>query len=219
MADRHAPAVGATGTAVPSAHGPGSPLAERILEATLRCVARWGLAKTTLDDVAREAGCSRATIYRVFPGGKASVIAAASERELRLFLDHLVARLDEVDSLEDLLTVALVESVSAIRGHEALTFLLAHEPGPVLALVAFDQLDPLLDLGAEFGAPHLERFLAPVAARSTAELVVRLVIAYGIEREHFDLTDPGDARRLVTTFVLPGLLADRSLRADRPRPT
>ncbi|MGZ4705878.1 MAG: TetR/AcrR family transcriptional regulator, partial [Acidimicrobiales bacterium] len=49
-------------------------LADRILEAALRCVARWGLIKTTVDDVAREAGCSRATIYRAFPGGKQSVI-------------------------------------------------------------------------------------------------------------------------------------------------
>ena len=35
------------------------------------CIARWGTAKTTLDDIAREAGCSRATIYRLFPGRQA----------------------------------------------------------------------------------------------------------------------------------------------------
>ena len=46
---------------------------KRIVDATLRCVGRWGLAKTTLDDVAREAGCSRATVYRLFPGGKDSL--------------------------------------------------------------------------------------------------------------------------------------------------
>ena len=64
----------------------------RILEAALRCIARWGMAKTTLDDVAREAGCSRATIYRAFPGGKQSVIHATGERELRRFLDDLSAK-------------------------------------------------------------------------------------------------------------------------------
>ena len=32
--------------------------------------ARWGLAKTTVEDAAREAGVSRATVYRYFPGGR-----------------------------------------------------------------------------------------------------------------------------------------------------
>ena len=41
---------------------------DRILDATLTCLGRVGLTKTTLDDVAREAGCARATLYRYFPG-------------------------------------------------------------------------------------------------------------------------------------------------------
>ena len=56
----------------------------RIVEATLRCIARWGIAKTTLDDVAREAGCGRATIYRAFPGGKAEVLTATQLRRTQL---------------------------------------------------------------------------------------------------------------------------------------
>ena len=49
---------------------------QRIVDATTRCIARWGVAKTTLDDVAREASCSRATVYRLFPGGKDAVLEA-----------------------------------------------------------------------------------------------------------------------------------------------
>ncbi len=45
---------------------------ERLLQATYDCVARWGLAKTTVEDAAREAGVSRATVYRYFPGGVTS---------------------------------------------------------------------------------------------------------------------------------------------------
>jgi len=44
-----------------------APQAARVLDAALTCVGRVGLAKTTLDDVAREAGCARATVYRYFP--------------------------------------------------------------------------------------------------------------------------------------------------------
>ena len=45
-------------------------LRDRLLAATYRCVSRFGLGKTTIDDVAKESGLSRATIYRQFPGGR-----------------------------------------------------------------------------------------------------------------------------------------------------
>ena len=44
------------------------PVGVRIRDAALVCVGRFGLAKTTVDDIAREAGCSRATLYRYFDG-------------------------------------------------------------------------------------------------------------------------------------------------------
>jgi AcrR family transcriptional regulator len=192
---------------------PPNVLADRILEAALRCIARWGITKTTLDDVAREAGCSRATIYRAFPGGKQSVVYATGERELRRFLDELSAKVAAAGSLHELLTIALVEGVTAIGTHEALQYLIVHEPGPVLALVSFDGLEPLLTLGTEFGAPELERFLTPQAARETAEWVVRVIIGHGLEADCHDLTDRAVADRFVATFMLPGLEPD--LRPDR----
>ena len=59
-----------------------------IAAALLACTARWGLAKTTIDDIAREAGVSRATVYRLYPGGKAAISNAASNAEVvRLSVD------------------------------------------------------------------------------------------------------------------------------------
>ena len=75
---------------VPDARPARLPTAERITAGALVCIARWGTAKTTLDDIAREAGCSRATIYRLFPGGKRAVLDAAGEVELARILDELV---------------------------------------------------------------------------------------------------------------------------------
>src|SRR3954447_11197066 len=72
------------------------PLEDRVIDAALRCVARWGIAKTTLDDVAREAGCSRATVYRVVPGGKDGLIEAVATREATRFFAALAQRLDAV---------------------------------------------------------------------------------------------------------------------------
>ena len=73
----------------------GSP-EERIIDATLRCIARWGVGKTTLDDAAREAGCSRATVYRLFPGGKDGLLDAVCRAELARFFVGLTGRLEAV---------------------------------------------------------------------------------------------------------------------------
>jgi AcrR family transcriptional regulator len=45
-------------------------LEARVLDATKSCCERFGFAKLSIDDVAAEAGVSRATIYRLYPGGK-----------------------------------------------------------------------------------------------------------------------------------------------------
>jgi AcrR family transcriptional regulator len=42
----------------------------RVVDAALRCLAREGLRGTTVDDIASDAGVSRATLYRAFPGGR-----------------------------------------------------------------------------------------------------------------------------------------------------
>jgi AcrR family transcriptional regulator len=188
---------------------PGPVLGERVTSAALRCVARWGVAKTTIDDIAREAGCSRATIYRLFPGGKHAVLAATGQAELVGLLGALAARLDRTSSLDQLLAVALSEAVTAVRCHEALQYLIAHEPGQVLTYLAFHALDPLLELATAFGRPYLEPYVGD-AAEATAEWLTRLIVSYAIEPEGTDLSHPAEAARVVETFVLPGLAPFRS---------
>ncbi len=178
---------------------------ERVVAGTLRCIARWGVAKTTLDDIAREAGCSRATIYRTFPGGKNAVMLATGEAEVQRLLVDLAIALDATETLEDLLVVAMVESIRAIRAHEALQYLTVHEPEHLLVHVSFDVLDPLLALATDFGAPYLERHVDARAAREGAEWIARLIVSSVIGPCPIDFGDPAVARGFVATYVLPGL--------------
>ena len=48
---------------------------ERLVDAAETCIDRFGLAKTTVEDVAREAAVSRATIYRYFANRDELVLA------------------------------------------------------------------------------------------------------------------------------------------------
>jgi AcrR family transcriptional regulator len=74
----------------------------RIHAAAIECVERWGIEKTTLNDIARLAGCSRQTVYNYFPG-KAAVLESALEEAGREFmerLEHLALQFeDPADSL------------------------------------------------------------------------------------------------------------------------
>ena len=56
-------------------------LEDRVLDAVKACCERWGMAKVTIDDIAAEAGCSRATVYRLFPGGKDNIYETLRQRE------------------------------------------------------------------------------------------------------------------------------------------
>src|SRR5947207_8563309 len=98
---------------------------QRVIDAALRCIARWGIGKTTLDDVAREASCSRATIYRLFPGGKDALLAAITRSEVNRFFTGLAQRFADAADLEGLLTGGILYASGALAGHDALQFVLA----------------------------------------------------------------------------------------------
>ena len=182
---------------------------ERVREAALRCIARWGLAKTTLDDVAREAGISRATVYRLVPGGKDGLLEAVANAEVGRFFTGVASRMAEADTLEDTLVAGMSEAGRRIVGHPALQFLMAHEPEAVLPRLAFAKLDEVLDAAARVAAPYLERHLPADAAARAAEWAARIVLSYVCTpgESHVDIADEASVRRLVRAFVLPGLLA------------
>jgi AcrR family transcriptional regulator len=182
-------------------------LDEKVVDAALACFARWGLTKTTLDDIAREAGCSRATVYRLFPGGKDTVFDAVAGRELVRFFDGLRAELDRAaDDLEALLVAGISFTAAHLREHQALQFLVAHEPEVILPLVAFERCDVVLDHAAAFCGPWLEPHVGPEWAPRAAEWIARMVLSYSlVPSPSFDLADAASARRFVRSFVLPGL--------------
>ena len=187
-------------------------LETRVVDAAVRCIARWGLSKTTLDDVAREAGCSRATVYRAFPGGKDGLIEAVTRTELSRFFVRLAQVIEGTDDLEDLLVAAITEANRALTSHEALQFLLRHEPEVVLPNLTFHRAELVLGAVAAFGTPYLTPHVGEEEAAPLAEWVARLVLSYTLcPSETHDLSSPDDVRRLVRSFVLPGLLSTPSL--------
>lgn len=189
---------------------------QRVLDATLVCIARYGVAKTTLDDVAREAGCARATLYRYF-GGKQGLLEAVVAAEGGRLIAELCALASASPTLEDATVAVIVRAAREVAGHQALQFVLAHEPELVLPYLAFDPGSVfLVELGAVL-APAFARFLPAERAARAGEWLARVTLAYTTpERTPVDLTDDVQVRDFVCSFVLPGLAA-REPEIARPR--
>lgn len=184
---------------------------DRIVDATLRCVARWGISKTTIDDIAREAGVGRATLYRLFPGGRDAVFDAVLTTETARFGDCMAFLAASADSLEDLLVAGIKQAATSLQDHAALQFLLAHEPETLLPALAFHRMDGLLGVVGSIVGPHLAPWLpidtSPEGSARAAEWVARIVLSYlCAPSPYVDFDDPGSVRQLVRTYMLPGLV-------------
>ena len=190
------------GCAAPRTEG----IDRRILDGALRSLARWGVARSSLDDIAKEAGCSRATVYRAFPGGKDTLLVAVVADEVARFTAGLRSVLAGADTLEDLLVSGITFAVRTLTGHDVLQLLLAHEPELVLPHVSFAGLDRFLAGASQLAAPHLRRFMDDELALRTGEWLTRLVLSHTLSPSSSpDLTDPESTRSFVRGYVMPGL--------------
>jgi AcrR family transcriptional regulator len=180
-------------------------LADRILDGTLACVARVGVAKTTLDDVAREAGCARATVYRSFPGRHA-LFRALLDREVAALGARALAAAAAADTLADAVAGVILVGAETFHSHPALGFVLAHEPELVAPQLSFERGSAMLLATADLIAPAFTRFLPADRATRLGEWVTRLTLSYLCDpSDYVRLDDPAQVRELVDAFVLPGI--------------
>jgi AcrR family transcriptional regulator len=203
----------------PEPLGSGTPARVRVIDGALACIALQGVAKTTLDDVARAAACSRATVYRVFPGGKDAVLGAVVDTEVSRFFSALAVHMGAATDLEDVLVAGMTEAATRVSEHRALGFLLRYEPELVLPQLAFARMDAVLAVTCAFTAPFLGRWLDQAESRRVAEWAARIVVSYLVcPADGVDLTDAGQVRRLVRVFVLPGIRALGGAQGGRSSP-
>lgn len=181
-------------------------LERRLVDAALACIGRWGVRKTTLDDIAREAGVSRATVYRAFPGGKDRLVDAVFCHEAGRIFHQIESELRAATALDELLTAGLTAALGTVADHAVLRTVIEREPELVFPHFAFHQLDRFLELTTALCRPHLERFLPAEAVRPTADWLARIVLTYSFNPSPWvDAHDPGSIGHLVRTYLLPAL--------------
>jgi len=180
---------------------------ERILEGTSRAICAAGVRQTSLEDIARESGCSRATVYRHFPGGRDELLEALVAFEHRRFFVRLGRAMEDATTLEDVVERGLMVAHRALVELEVLQIVLREQPEllePSLVRAA----RPTLRLVAEFLAPFLVAHgVAEHDATSYADYLARMVLSYISSPGRWDLDDPDQVRQLVRAELLGGLPA------------
>ena len=95
--------------------------------------------------------------------------------------------------------------------HDALQFVLAHEPELILPWITFDGCDRFLASTGAALAPTFARFLPASEANRAAQWCTRIFLAYlGADDTPVTMTDARDVRALVSDFVAPALRASAS---------
>ena len=179
----------------------------RLLEGTYDCVVRQGIGGTSLEDAARAAGVSRATLYRYFPGGRDELMGAVIMWETLRFFQDLAEAVSGAPDLETLIVDGIVWAHRAIGEHAVLQTILRTEPELLTPQLTVDapRLVFLLQtffLG-RFAGHELKSGLRHDEA---SEYVARMVLSFISSPGGWDLEDPAGVRRLVRSEILAGVV-------------
>ncbi len=181
----------------------------RLLRATVACLGRYGIAKTNVDDAAREAGVARATVYRHFPDGKDQLIAESITWAVAQFFTDLAVAVADAPDFPTFLEQALVHARRAVDEHEVLQKVLETEPERLLPQLT--QSAPLvLETLGGYLAERLEgEQLRPgVDAEQAGNWLARMGLSFILAEGGWDLTDSDEVRRLVRRELLAPILAE-----------
>ncbi len=181
----------------------------RILAATVECLGRYGIAKTTVDDAAKAAGVARATVYRHFPDGKEQLIAEAITWAVGRFFHDLAVAVDDAPDFATLVERALVHAHRAVEQHAVLQKVLETEPERLLPQLtqSAPQVQAVLRgyLAERLAVEELRPGIDPDEA---ADWLARMGLSFIIAEGRWDLTDPAEVRRLVRRELLAPILVD-----------
>ncbi len=180
---------------------------ERLHQATLACAGRSAF-RFSVEEVAAEAGVSRATVYRHFPGGKEQLIADGVAWEVDRFFADLSLDVEGAPDLTRKVEVALLEGRRRLQGHVVLRQILSEDPDQLLAT-----LEPSVEaisVGIHTYLVSLlenEELAEGIHVDEAAEYLARLFLSYLGHAGPWDLDDPAELHRLVRTQFVGGILA------------
>ncbi|MCP2314903.1 transcriptional regulator, TetR family [Nocardia amikacinitolerans] len=166
--------------------------AQRILDAAARLFAERGVADTQMADIAKAAGCSRATVYRYFENRHA-VRLAFVHREARRVGAAVVAEVDGIADPGERIVTAMLTAVRAVRAEPLL--IAWFRPADAGLAVEIGQSSQVIEALAAAFLPDSIGGNRARLARWLTRLIVSLLTVPGV--------DDADERAMLEHFVAP----------------
>ena len=182
---------------------------ERLIDAAEACFERYGVMKTTVEDVAGEARVSRATVYRYFEG-RDELLLGVLMREGRRFLDRLAAILADEADFGIALTEGILFTIAGIRGDDKLALLFTSDAAGTTGSVA-GASEAIFALTTEFMRPFIEAAATSGQLRpglevdEASEWMLRTVLSFLMVQGPVE-RDESTLRRYLTTYFLPAVV-------------
>jgi AcrR family transcriptional regulator len=177
------------------------PTEERILVAAEQCMARLGVSRLSMTDVATQAGVSRGAVYLHF-ADRDTLIDAVLTRTAERF----VAGSAEVVRRRRTLVAQVAEAAVFIRSHlgdSMLTLRLPADEESLFATLLTSRLERMVEEWVDFWLPFLDEaeergeVRADVDHRQAAEWIVRMMLSFAImPAVSFDADRPEHVRAL-----------------------
>lgn len=177
--------------------------ADRILDAAEELYTQRDSDSIGMNEIARAAGCSRATLYRYFENREA-LRTAYIHRETRRLGREIIARTGDIEDPQDRLITSILVTLGMVRESPALASWFATTRPPVGGELA-GQSDVIAALAAAF--LHSLGPDDPAVVERRARWAVRVIVSL--------LTYPGhdvdEERAMIEEFVVP-IIAPASAR-------
>jgi len=193
----------------------------RILDAAHDCFERFGVGRTRIEDIAKQAGISRPLLYTYY-SDRAGLIEAVINDELRRLTEALQLRIPRKAPFEKCIVDLTVASIDIARADKLLGDLFENSPyGNLATLMEHQQGQahayvlglwrPLFDVGRAEGVLRTDL--------SDDDLIEWIMMSHHILLLRNDLTLEQIGERF-RNFVVPGLRisnATPALRSSKPR--
>lgn len=176
----------------------------RLCEAALECIIRSGLEKTTMSDIAKQAGVARPTLYKHFKS-KTEILFAAIDSAAFIFAESVVDHAKKFATVEDRIIETIIFTFTELPQHRHLSLVLDNECATALrarafsddATLVFSQMvaDPLIEVRPDLKDQGVE--IAEVMSR----FVMSIILFPGSYSSDLD-----GLRKLIKKRILPGLI-------------
>ncbi len=171
--------------------------ADKLLDAAGRAFAEFGVAKATMMDVARLAGCSRATLYRYFPNQDALRLAFVHRATLRIAAQMAE---DSRDGIGRTLADRIEEGVAQVRRDPMLS--IWFEPENMAVPIMVSQSSELLQT---LSAGAVDETTDSPSERSDVELRGQWLLRSIISLLAMPGQDAASERAMIDRFIVPVL--------------